>query len=200
MRKSRMLHTVLGLFATAILAACQGEPTSPSLDPSSFAAAKGGASSAAQLCQQGGWSNLYRADGTAFRNAGECISYAAQGGTLATRVTVAFTGIRMIACNSLTWGYELDGVAHDVASNTNYCGTTQLPSLTIQVLSSQTLRVYLRDNTCGYTFLEDGDHGWVTGTNPAEIRINDAGGWCEAPPGVSREFGDGNLYLVKTVS
>jgi len=46
------------------------------------AIAGGGNSANAQACQQGGWANLVRADGTAFDNAGDCTSYGAQGGNL----------------------------------------------------------------------------------------------------------------------
>jgi hypothetical protein len=46
------------------------------------AVAGGGNSANAQLCQQNGWVNLARGDGTGFGNTGECVSYSAQGGTL----------------------------------------------------------------------------------------------------------------------
>ena len=39
-------------------------------------------SDAAHTCQQGGWQDLRRADGSSFTNAGDCASYAAQGGVL----------------------------------------------------------------------------------------------------------------------
>lgn len=48
----------------------------------STATAGGGNSAAAHACQKGGWKNLVRSDGTPFKNQGECVSYAAQGGTL----------------------------------------------------------------------------------------------------------------------
>lgn len=44
--------------------------------------AGGGNSTAAQLCQKGNWQNLERQDGTTFKNQGDCVSYAAQGGAL----------------------------------------------------------------------------------------------------------------------
>jgi hypothetical protein len=47
-----------------------------------LAAAGGGNSSNAQACQLGGWQNLARQDGTGFANTGDCVSYAAHGGTL----------------------------------------------------------------------------------------------------------------------
>jgi hypothetical protein len=45
-------------------------------------AAPGGNSAAAHACRQGGFTNVTRDDGTTFRNAGECTSHAARGGTL----------------------------------------------------------------------------------------------------------------------
>jgi hypothetical protein len=44
-----------------------------------------GNSANAQACQQGGWQNLVRQDGTWFTNTGDCVSYAAQGGVLSTK-------------------------------------------------------------------------------------------------------------------
>jgi hypothetical protein len=46
------------------------------------ATAGGGNSENAKKCQKDGWQNWVRSDGTAFKNQGECVSYAAQGGTL----------------------------------------------------------------------------------------------------------------------
>ena len=46
------------------------------------AAAGGGNSENAKRCQKGGWKYWVRADGTPFRNQGDCVSYAARGGTL----------------------------------------------------------------------------------------------------------------------
>jgi hypothetical protein len=42
----------------------------------------GGNSANAKLCQKGGWQNLVRADQTAFKNEGDCVSYGAKGETL----------------------------------------------------------------------------------------------------------------------
>ena len=48
------------------------------------AASGDGNSENAQVCQQGGWINVVRSDGTSFENQGDCVSYAAQGGRLTT--------------------------------------------------------------------------------------------------------------------
>src|SRR5215208_7407829 len=45
------------------------------------ALAGGGNSENAKLCQQDGWQQLVRNDGTSFKNTGDCVSYAARGGT-----------------------------------------------------------------------------------------------------------------------
>jgi hypothetical protein len=49
--------------------------------------AGGGNSDAAKACQQGGWQNLVRQDGTGFKNTGDCVSYAAQGGVPTAKST-----------------------------------------------------------------------------------------------------------------
>lgn len=41
----------------------------------------GGNSPAAHACQDGGFVNLVRSDGSTFANVGDCVSYAARGGT-----------------------------------------------------------------------------------------------------------------------
>ena len=52
-----------------------------------LALAGGGNSDAAKACQQDGWKNLARQDGTSFKNTGDCVSYAAQGGVLVAKST-----------------------------------------------------------------------------------------------------------------
>jgi hypothetical protein len=42
----------------------------------------GGNSANAKLCQKSGWTEWVTAEGTPFANAGQCVSYAAQGGSL----------------------------------------------------------------------------------------------------------------------
>ncbi len=45
-------------------------------------AAKGGNSANAKLCQKGGWQDLVGSEGQSFASEEECVSHAAQGGTL----------------------------------------------------------------------------------------------------------------------
>lgn len=52
----------------------------------------GGNSDAAHACQQGGWQDWVREDGTTFKNTGACVSYAAHGGVLSP----AYTATRQV--------------------------------------------------------------------------------------------------------
>ncbi len=56
-------------------------------------AADGGNSDAAHACQRGGYANYTRTDGTTFANQGQCVSYAAHGGTLKPVPTAKITGV-----------------------------------------------------------------------------------------------------------
>src|SRR6185437_17001909 len=49
----------------------------------------GGGNSEANACKLGGWQNLLRQDGTGFKNQGDCVSYAVQGGTLVAKAAPA---------------------------------------------------------------------------------------------------------------
>jgi hypothetical protein len=52
------------------------------------ATAGGGDNNAASKpCKDGGWQNLVREDGTTFKNQGDCVSYAVQGGVLEAKPT-----------------------------------------------------------------------------------------------------------------
>jgi hypothetical protein len=48
------------------------------------ASAGGGNSANAKLCQKGGWQTLFTSTGSSFTSQEQCVSYAAQGGTLST--------------------------------------------------------------------------------------------------------------------
>jgi len=60
----------------------------------------GGNSEAALLCQQGGWQDLVREDQTRFENAGDCVDYAARGGTLVASVRPTFQAAQLL-CESI---------------------------------------------------------------------------------------------------
>src|SRR5215467_7041841 len=72
-----MRKLILALFVAAATAAI--------IAPLALA---GGNSDTAHACQQGGWQNLARQDGTGFDNQDECVSYGAHGGRLITKPKV----------------------------------------------------------------------------------------------------------------
>lgn len=108
------MNRLLAIVTIASLAAVAGcDATSSINDPSRLSGggaltAKGGDSGnsdAAHLCQQGGWQNVMGSDGTLFRNQGDCVSFAAQGGTLVpipttpTITSFIFNGIANADCS-----------------------------------------------------------------------------------------------------
>jgi len=56
------------------------------------------------LCKDNGWKTLVRADGTPFLSQGECVSYAANGGTPVPRLHVTYDGSAIGAYATLTGG------------------------------------------------------------------------------------------------
>jgi hypothetical protein len=174
-----------------------------------------GNSAAAEACQHEGYKALVGTEG-GFRNVGECVSYAARGGTfvspqpgeflipagqLATLSDTAF----MRACNSLTYGYSLnDGSTTVLASKPTGCSTAAQPNATVGPFETAViLRIFLTDNTCNQTYYSNGNHALVTGSGPYDVDIMDAGGYCEAPEGTPRspaDFGGvGNLTTTVTI-
>lgn len=74
------------------------------------AAAGGGNSDAAKACQQGGWQTMVRQDGTGFKNAGDCVSYAAHGGGLVPTGSHLITFSEFPLGTSITTQYGSEGV------------------------------------------------------------------------------------------
>jgi len=119
--------------------------------------------------------------------------------------TASFTNVAFGACNSLTWGYQLNG-----GGNQNQftfpggCGSGTGPNVTIgPFATAQTLRVYLTDNHCGITYYSDGtpiDHVIVSGTNPYLLRWSDAGGFCERKNTTTNNFSGCNFCINLTIS
>ena len=61
-----------------------------------------GNSAAAQACKNGGWRTLTNADGQPFQNQGDCVNYAARGGTI-------FSSNFVNACHSFLGYVEANG-------------------------------------------------------------------------------------------
>ena len=95
-----------------------------------------------------------------------------------------FTSISFSACNSLTWGYQLNGGSGQAQFIfPGGCGSGTGPNVTIGPFAAPTaVRVFMTDNHCHVTYFSDGtplDHVIVTGSNPFSLRFADGGGGCE---------------------
>ena len=78
----RRLASAAALLALTALGACDAPQAIGAPTGSRISAFVGdGNSSAAHLCYHGGWQNLATAEGTPFTSVGDCVSYAAHGGT-----------------------------------------------------------------------------------------------------------------------
>lgn len=174
-------------------------------------AAPGGNRAAAHGCQQDGYRSAVGTSG-GFANAGECTSYAATGGEFVTPgageflipagQTASLSDTRLSSCNALTYGYGLNTGEHmDLGSKADGCATITQPDATIGPFSTAVIvRIVLTDATCGQTFDSAGGHARITGSNPYDVDIVDAGFFCEAPEGSTRVPGiNGNLSITLTV-
>jgi hypothetical protein len=114
------------------------------------ASAAGNANNA-KLCQKGGWKNLVRADQTAFKNQGACVSYAAHGGTLTPKLPdlVALLSCDTSGCSVRTqnigvgaangqigWSIDISEVGHPGNLCSGSAAISLAPGATSSVLGS----------------------------------------------------------------
>lgn len=172
----------------------------------------GGNSAAAHACQKGGYQALVGTDG-GFLNTGQCVSYAAHGGRFVTPEageflipagqTATLSDTVLNACNSLTYGYRLSsGSFTAIGAKPSGCTLNPQADTTIGPFSEAVIfDLVLIDNSCGATFDSGGGHALVSGSNPFDVDITDAGGFCEAPAGTTRPPGPfgGNLSTTLTI-
>ena len=126
-----------------------------------------------------GLSALVGAGTTALATGGPPAGFVVPTGALAS-----FTNISFSACNSLTWGYQLNGGPNQPQLTfPGGCRSGTASDVNIGPFAAPTtVRIFLRDNSCGATYYSDGtpvDHVVVTGTNPYSLRFADSGGFCE---------------------
>lgn len=178
-----------------------------------------GNSGAAHDCQQGGYLSLVGADGTTFSNAGDCISYAAQGGKFATGLVIpagetatlsnaTFGDFTPSNCplDPLAYGYQLNmGADVQVADHPANAGCTHAAGATIGPFPTATLlRIWLEDltTTPSYTFYSDSSHALVTGSDPYLVSIMDSyfGQYGPNDPRQPPGPGRGNINVTVTIS
>lgn len=204
-----VLATTL-LVAAAPLLAKNPKPKPPK--------AGGGNSSAAHSCNHGGWRSLVGADGTTFKNTGQCVRFRARGGAFAKGIIIPVGKVATLSnarwtqtpCDALTYGYQLNLGAHvplaskpgGICANANLVGATIGP-----FARAALLRIFLTDTgtpnvSCNYTFYSDGSHARVAGTNPYNVDIRDSV-FCQIPPAVPlvpAGIGLGNLSVTVTIA
>jgi hypothetical protein len=119
--------------------------------------------------------------------------------------TATFTNVAYSACNSLTWGYQLTGGSNQsVGTFGGGCHSGTGSDATIGPFATDTtLRVFLTDNHCHFTYYSDGapvDHVIVEGSNPFVLRFADSGGFCEHTTTPLTAFGGCNFCVDLAIS
>jgi hypothetical protein len=117
----------------------------------------------------------------------------------------SFTNISFSACNSLSWGYQLDGGPNHIqATFLGGCHSGSGSNVTVgPFATSMSLRVFIVDNHCNATYYSDGtpvDHVIVSGSNPYSLRFADAGAFCERATTTTNTFAGCNLCLDLAIS
>lgn len=129
-----------------------------------------GNSWAAHACQHGGYRSLVGSDGTTFANTGQCVRFAAHGGTFSNLpgnpgitarsggqgfvlpagaiATILDAHWNLDPCDALTYGYQLDGGALVTLASKpgGVCENGNLPGATIGPFpTTRLLRIFLTD-------------------------------------------------------
>lgn len=177
----------------------------------------GGNSNSARACQQGGWRAMVGSRGETFANAGQCVSFAAQGGTFASGLVIPEGGRAVLtdarfrgACDPLVYGYQVNfGPFVPVDSKPFGCGPVPLNGATIGPFPTAVLlRIFLIDNYCGggpdWIYFSDGNHGLVTPVSSGTFVVDMTDSFlCQLPnsdPRVPSGPGHGDLTLTVVIS
>lgn len=114
---------LIGLAAAAVLALLGGAAT-PGFVGHALADG-GGNSDAAHACQQGGYSSLQQSNGTGFSNTGQCVSYAAHGGTLFAPVVTVTSPITAPGIGQVSQPFTVTGTGfHPSSTGTLTCSAS----------------------------------------------------------------------------
>jgi hypothetical protein len=130
----------------------------------------------------------------------------------AHRLTTHISNISLSGCDTLVFGYSVDGKDHKIADNSKLACTGQSPTVHAQKVSyasGSAFEFYLQDTTCNATYFWDGsgtaDHAAIydsgNATYPFQVDIADAAGFpCSATTQTRiPSQGQGNLdFLADT--
>ena len=159
----RLIH-VATVFAFAAVAGCDAasnlsSPSGgrPSLDVG------GGNSSAAHACYHHGWDTLQTSDGTKFTNDGDCVSYAAGGGTLAPQLSAPVIQSFVVTSDNqllAVFTSAVTGVVRDVGGDTqtitsgvaapitSLCGGPLVLTVTNSLGQAQAVTIFNSSSAC----------------------------------------------------
>lgn len=163
-------------------------------------------------CLHGGYLYLVGSDGTTFANTGQCVSYAAKGGTFYTGIVIPAGHVATIssayfagACDSLEYGYQLDlGQNVQLGSYPGSCGSPPVsaPGAILGPFpTAEALRIYLEDTAgCDYTYYsDDRTHASVTRSGSTySVKMYDSY-FCASPPNTTFPPHGENLGVTVTV-
>lgn len=137
----------------------------------------GGNPDAAHACQQNGYLNLHRIDGSSFKNTGDCVSYFAHGGTAGCTVT-ATTGC-LVFDNVVLTSYDGSGNTVTLNAAFSFNSTCNYPSSPCTSLPNN-------DATGGGTYVIDDASG--NAVEQGTITTNDTPGTREGLDGVLTSY------------
>ena len=134
----------LALWLSLLAGGCSGTaaPTQPTSSPSGIATIGGvpaldvqrpGQSLNPDIARQclDGWQTLVRSDGTHFRNLGECVHYAAQGGTFGTGGVIYTLRVTGTEIGDFGWSLSAPGFITSTTSYNSFLSTSSSANCTI---------------------------------------------------------------------
>jgi PKD repeat protein len=134
------------------------------------------------------------------------VTFGPGGFVLGAGAVATFSDPTFSACNSLSWGYTVNGVDQGPqGSKGSGClsVSTASPVTAGPFATPARVTVYLADNTCGDRYYSDStpvDHVIASGTNPYYLRFADAGGYCERATTTTNTFSGSNFAVTVNIT
>jgi hypothetical protein len=110
----------------------------------------------------------------------------------------SLSSITLTSCNADSFGFILStGFAATIVSKPAGCATVTAPNRTLgPFFGDASLRFFLNDNTCFFSFVSDGLHASLSGSDPYDIGIADGGDGCTQSPGMQIPGGSISLTVL----
>jgi hypothetical protein len=112
--------------------------------------------------------------------------------------TASLSSITLTSCNADSFGYILStGFAETILTKPAGCATVTAPNRALgPFFGDASLRFFLNDSTCFFSFLSDGLHGALSGSDPFTVGIADGGSGCSVSPGMQAAGGSLSLTVL----